>query len=85
MTNTEQFVLRAIAKATGKDCPTKIDTSEALNIVSLDSVSLIMELEREFHTDILDEDALHFTTMQMLVDHLKADSNVIATELGTVG
>ena len=41
---------------------------------SLDTVELVMALEEEFETEILDEDAEKITTVQQIYDYIKARS-----------
>ena len=43
---------------------------EDLGADSLDTVELVMELEREFETDIPDEEAEKITTVQMAIDYI---------------
>ncbi len=75
MENIEQRVKKIIAEQLGvNEGEIKSESSfvDDLGADSLDTVELVMALEEEFETEILDEEAEKITTVQQAVDFIKA-------------
>ena len=75
MENIEQRVKKIIAEQLGvSEAEIKAESSfvDDLGADSLDTVELVMALEEEFETEIPDEEAEKFTTVQLAIDYVKS-------------
>lgn len=75
MSTIEARVKKIVEQQLGvKEGEIKNDASfvEDLGADSLDTVELVMALEEEFETEILDEDAEKITTVQQAIDYIES-------------
>ena len=73
MDNIELRVKKIVAEQLGvNEAEIKNESSfvDDLGADSLDTVELVMALEEEFGTEIPDEDAENFTTVQQAIDYV---------------
>jgi acyl carrier protein len=77
MQNIEERVRKIVVEQLGvKEDEVTLNASfvEDLGADSLDTVELVMALEEEFETEIPDEDAEKITTVQQVIDYIKANA-----------
>ncbi len=75
MSNIEERVKKIIVEQLGVDeAEVKNEASfvDDLGADSLDTVELVMALEEEFDTEIPDEEAEKFTTVQAAIDYVNS-------------
>tara|TARA_B100001996_G_C18475472_1_gene521678 strand:- start:140 stop:376 length:237 start_codon:yes stop_codon:yes gene_type:complete len=73
MSNIDERVKSIVVKQLGvkeEDVKNESKFIEDLGADSLDTVELVMGLEEEFDTEILDEDAEKITTVQQAIDYI---------------
>ena len=73
MSNIDERVKSIVVKQLGvkeEDVKNESKCIEDLGADSLDTVELVMGLEEEFDTEILDEDAEKITTVQQAIDYI---------------
>ena len=76
MSNIEDRVRKIVAEQLGvKEEEVKAEASfvDDLGADSLDTVELVMALEEEFETEILDEEAEKITTVQLAIDYINTN------------
>jgi acyl carrier protein len=76
MSSIEERVAKMVAEQLGvKEADVKSSSSfvEDLGADSLDTVELIMALEKEFDTEIPDEDAEKIATVQNAIDYINSN------------
>ncbi len=75
MSSIEEKVKKIIVEQLGVEesaVTPKATFMEDLGADSLDTVELVMALEEEFNTEIPDEEAEKLTTVQSVLDYIKA-------------
>ena len=76
MSNIEERVKKIIIEQLGvkeEDVKNAASFVDDLGADSLDTVELVMALEEEFDTEILDEEAEKITTVQAAIDYITAN------------
>ena len=77
MSNIEQQVKSIVAEQLGvkeEEVTNEASFVDDLGADSLDTVELVMALEEEFDTEILDEEAEKITTVQQAIDFVNSKS-----------
>ena len=75
MSSIEERVKKLICEQLGvkeDDVKNEVSFVEDLGADSLDTVELVMALEEEFETEILDEEAEKITTVKEAIDYIQS-------------